>query len=105
MYLKAGQSLKAIEALATLNSAERLIEISRKLDKGDRKALSRVAELLGDLGQTAACAKIFGKMGDWKSLIQLYSKTDQWDEAFALVNREVYIFHKIFSKIEKRWAI
>lgn len=87
MYLKAGQSLKAIEALATLNSAERLIEVARKLDKGDRKGLSRCAELLGELGQTAACAEIFGKMGDWKSLIQLYAKSDQWDEAFALANR------------------
>ena len=87
MYLKAGQSLKAIEALATLNSAERLIEVARKLDKGDRKGLQRCAELLGELGQTAACAEIFGKMGDWKSLIQLYAKSDQWDEAFALANR------------------
>ena len=85
--LKAGQSLKAIEALATLNSAERLIEVARKLDKGDRKGLSRCSELLAQLGQTAACAEIFGKMGDWKSLLQLYAKSDQWDEAFALSNR------------------
>ena len=87
MYLKAGQSLKAIEALASLKSAERLIEVARKLDKGDRKGLSRCAELLAQLGQTAACVEIFGKMGDWKSLIELYARSDQWDEAFALVNR------------------
>ena len=87
MYLKAGQSLKAIEALASLNSAERLMEVARKLDKGDRKGLSRCAELLQNLGQTAACSEIYGKMGDWKSLIELYSKSDQWDEAFALANR------------------
>ena len=79
--------MKAIEALASLNSAERLMEVARKLDKGDRKGLSRCAELLQNLGQTAACSEIYGKMGDWKSLIELYSKSDQWDEAFALANR------------------
>ena len=61
MYLEAGESMKAIEALAQLKSAERLIEIARKLDKGDRKALIRCAELLSELGQTAACGEIYGE--------------------------------------------
>ena len=87
MYLQAGESLKAIEALAGLKSAERLIEMARKLDKGDRKALDRCAELLSELGQTAACSEIYGKMGDWEKLINLYAKSGQWDEAFQLVNR------------------
>ena len=87
MYLAAGESLKAIESLATLKSAERLIDVARKLDKGDLKGLNRCAELLGELGQTAACGEIFGKMGDWQKLAQLYAGAGQWDEAFQLANR------------------
>ena len=34
--------------------------MARKLDKGDRKALMRCAELLAELGQTAACGEIYG---------------------------------------------
>ena len=66
MYLEAGESMKAIEALAQLKSAERLIEIARKLDKGDRKALIRCAELLSELGQTAACGEIYGKFKEMR---------------------------------------
>ena len=87
MYLAAGESLKAIEALATLKSAERLIDVARKLDKGDRKGLNRCAELLGELGQTAACGEIYGKMGDWPKLAELYAGAGQWDEAFSLASR------------------
>jgi len=79
---------QAIEALGTLNSAERLIDAARRLDKGDRKGLQRCVELLREMGQWALCAEVYGKMGDWESLIELYAKTDQWDEAFSLVQRK-----------------
>ena len=85
MYLEAGESMKAIEALAQLKSAERLIEIGRKLDKGDRKALCRCAELLAELGQTAACGEIYGKIGDWPALLELYAQSNQWDEVSDII--------------------
>ena len=47
----------------------------------------RCAELLAELGQTAACGEIYGKIGDWESLLGLYADSNQWEEAFALANR------------------
>lgn len=105
MYMAAGDYLTAIEIIArndwvemcaalklflsslltsrlnaSLSRARRLVDVSRKIDKGDREALQRCAFHLRRLGQHPYAADCYVKLGDYYALLRLYIDVQLWQQ-------------------------
>lgn len=66
----------------------RLIDLSRKLDKNNKEALTIVAERLKELNQASAAAEIYRRLGDTASVLLLHVEAKDWTQAFRLVENE-----------------
>ncbi|NXT32049.1 IF122 protein, partial [Pelecanoides urinatrix] len=84
MYLSAGEHMKAIEISGDHGWVDMLIEIARKLDKAERKPLSKCAFYFKKLDNPGYAAETYMKVGDLKALVHLHVETHRWEEAFAL---------------------
>ncbi|KAA0187203.1 Intraflagellar transport protein [Fasciolopsis buskii] len=87
MYLDAGEFAKAIELAGENRWTDLLLEISRKLDKGDRDCLGRCAQHLARLGEYAFAADCYAKYGDVENQLALHVEAKSWEEAFELVKK------------------
>ena len=59
---------------------KRLINLTRKLDKGDRDNLVKSAQYLEKMKQYAYAIEIYQNIGDLSSLIRLQVETEMWEE-------------------------
>lgn len=97
MYIDAGEYAKAIDIIGENGWAEKLIQLTRKLDKGDRESLIKSAYFLQRLQQYAYAEEILIRLGDEKALAQLQVQAQFWDKAFETAKkypdlmRDVYL--------------
>ncbi|KAM7295537.1 intraflagellar transport protein 122 homolog [Ixodes scapularis] len=94
-YLLAGESLKAVDIAGRLGWVDVLVDLSQKLDKREKAALSLCAQLLIEKGELSAAADVFRRSGDSEGLVNLYVEAGQWDEAFAAVGQQPELKAKI----------
>ncbi|KAF5403013.1 Intraflagellar transport protein [Paragonimus heterotremus] len=87
MYMDAGEFDKAIELAGEHKWTDMLLEISRRLDKGDRDSLERCAKQLAKLGEYAFAAECYAKYGDVECQLSLYVEARNWEEAFSLIEK------------------
>lgn len=85
LFLLAGDALQAVQVLGQHGNVDALVELSQRLDRREHEALSRCAELLLKLGQSAAAAEIYRRTGDNEALLKLYVEGGHWEEALAMV--------------------
>lgn len=64
----------------------RLLDLGRRLDKGNRVALSSIAEHLKRLNDSAGAAEIYRRMGDSAAVLSLHVDAKEWEQAFRLVD-------------------
>uniref|UniRef100_T1G248 Intraflagellar transport protein 122 homolog n=1 Tax=Helobdella robusta TaxID=6412 RepID=T1G248_HELRO len=102
MYMSAGEMGKAIDIMGHNGWSDMLIEVTRKLDKGDRTNLLKCANFLKALKQYAYAAEIFENTGDIASLVKLQTETEMWDEAIETAHKhpefkkEIHYAHAIW---------
>uniref|UniRef100_T1IRE0 Intraflagellar transport protein 122 homolog n=1 Tax=Strigamia maritima TaxID=126957 RepID=T1IRE0_STRMM len=89
MFLSAGETIRAIEIIGENGWIDKLLEISRKLDKADRRALLLCAEYFQKYNQFSSAADMYRKIGDMKALVKLYVDGKQWEEAFVLAEQDL----------------
>nr|XP_037271005.1 LOW QUALITY PROTEIN: intraflagellar transport protein 122 homolog [Rhipicephalus microplus] len=94
-YLLAGEPLKAVEIAGKQGWTNILIDLSQRLDKREKEALTLCARLLVNQKQHMVAADVFQRIGDTESLVKLYVEADQWDEAFAAVGQNAELRAKI----------
>ncbi|TGZ55252.1 hypothetical protein CRM22_010436 [Opisthorchis felineus] len=87
MYMDAGEFAKAIELAGEHGWTDVLLEISRRLDKGDRDCLERCAIQLARLGEYAFAADCYARYGDVENQLALHVEARNWEEAFSLVEK------------------
>ncbi|GAA30881.2 intraflagellar transport protein 122 homolog [Clonorchis sinensis] len=87
MYMDAGEFAKAIELAGEHGWTDVLLEISRRLDKGDRDCLERCATQLARLGEYAFAADCYARYGDVENQLALHVEARNWEEAFSLVEK------------------
>ncbi|OON21120.1 WD domain, G-beta repeat protein, partial [Opisthorchis viverrini] len=87
MYMDAGEFAKAIELAGEHGWTDVLLEISRRLDKGNRDCLERCAKQLARLGEYAFAADCYARYGDVENQLALHVEARNWEEAFSLVEK------------------
>ncbi|VEL09569.1 unnamed protein product [Protopolystoma xenopodis] len=64
-----------------------MLDLSRRVDKGDRRSLEQCALHLARLGEFAFAADCYARLGDTEQQLAVYVEAKQWEEAFALVEQ------------------
>ncbi|VDM32299.1 unnamed protein product [Hydatigera taeniaeformis] len=85
MFIEAADFASAVELAAEHGWVDVLLEISRKIDKGDRISLELCAKNLAHLGEYAFAADCYARMGDIDSQVDILIKAGKWDELLSLV--------------------
>ena len=67
-----------------------MIDLARKIDKGDREALSRCALQLGKMEQYGYAAEVYSKMGDQKALIAMRVEAKHWDDVGVFIDQILF---------------
>ncbi|KAK4469081.1 hypothetical protein MN116_006670 [Schistosoma mekongi] len=96
MYIDAGEYIKAIELSDLHGLTDILLDISRRLDKGDHEYLERCARSLTRLGEYAFAADCYAKYGDIENQLNLYIESHNWEEAFSLVEKHHVYTRKVY---------
>ncbi|CAH8612583.1 unnamed protein product [Dicrocoelium dendriticum] len=94
MYVEIGEYAAAIELAGEHAWTDILLEVSRRLDKGDRDCLEMCASHLARLGEYAFAADCYAKYGDVEKQVALQVEARNWDEAFSLAEKyPEYVSH------------
>ncbi|RDD42914.1 Intraflagellar transport protein 122-like protein [Trichoplax sp. H2] len=96
MYLAAGEYCKAIDIIGQNGWGDKLVEISRQLNKADVEPLKLCASYLEKLGQAVYAAEVLNKIGDSKALAKLYIDSRKWTEAFELAKNNPQLKDEIY---------
>lgn len=88
MYISIGDIKTAVEIYAEQGWSDLLIDLSRRLDKSDKSALSVIAQHLKTLGQPASAAEIYRRLDDSAAVLQLHVEANEWAQAFAIVENQ-----------------
>ncbi|CAH8841801.1 unnamed protein product [Trichobilharzia szidati] len=96
MYIDAGEYIKAIELSDQHGWTDILLDISRRLDKGDHEYLERCARSLARLGEYAFAADCYAKYGDIENQLNLYVESHNWEEAFSLAEKHRDYTEKVY---------
>ncbi|KAH6577809.1 hypothetical protein BASA50_009124 [Batrachochytrium salamandrivorans] len=96
-YEDVGDFCKAIGILGPAGLLDRLIAITRKLDKTDTIDLGKCAYYFRKHNHHAYAIETYIKMGDFANQLQLYIDNQQWDDAFLIgethpeFNKQIYL--------------
>ncbi|CAH8509487.1 unnamed protein product [Heterobilharzia americana] len=96
MYIDAGEFMKAIEISDQHGWTDILLDISRRLDKGDHEYLERCARSLARLGEYAFAADCYAKYGNIENQLNLYIESHSWEEAFSLAEKHRDYMEKVY---------
>ncbi|XP_064486563.1 intraflagellar transport protein 122 homolog isoform X2 [Ornithodoros turicata] len=102
LFLLAGDALSAVDVLGKAGSVDALVELSQRIDRRDREALTRCAELLLQHGQPTLAADLYQRTGDNKALLKLYIDSACWEEALAMVEGQTEFQREVQSNYA-RW--
>ncbi|CDS40401.1 intraflagellar transport protein 122 [Echinococcus multilocularis] len=97
MFIEVGDFAAAAELAVEHGWVDVLLEISRKIDKGDRISLDLCAKKLAHFGEYAFAADCYARMGDIGSQVDILIKAGKWNELLSLVQeypeftRRVYL--------------
>ncbi|KAI8805829.1 WD40-repeat-containing domain protein [Cladochytrium replicatum] len=83
-YIEMGDYTQAINILGPNGWYDKLMEVSRRLNKSETKALNRCVHFLRQGNMNEEVVEILVKMGDFAQLIALHVELQHWDEAFRL---------------------
>lgn len=83
-YMEVGDFMQAIEILGPNNWLDKLIEVARKLNKSETKALSRCVHYFRNQNHHTYAAECLVKMGDIQHLLNLHIDLQHWEDAFKL---------------------
>ncbi|KAJ3110764.1 hypothetical protein HDU96_006285 [Phlyctochytrium bullatum] len=97
-YIEVGDYLQAINLLGPLGSSamDKLIELARKLNKSDSKALSRCVYFFRKNNCNNYAAECLVKLGNIAHLLNLYVELQQWDEAFRIIETHPKFAQQIY---------
>ncbi|KAJ3115409.1 hypothetical protein HK098_006954, partial [Nowakowskiella sp. JEL0407] len=96
-YTEIGDYIQAITILGTNGYLDNLIQIARKLNKSETKALQKCVMYFRHHNHTEYAIETLVKLGDVPSLLQLYVEMQNWDDAFRVTElhpeyqREMYV--------------
>ncbi|ERL84617.1 hypothetical protein D910_02045, partial [Dendroctonus ponderosae] len=88
MYISIGDIKTAVEIYAEQSWSDLLVDLSRRLDKSDKSALSVIAQHLKTLGQPASAAEIYRRLDDSAAVLHLHVEANEWAQAFAIVENQ-----------------
>ena len=86
LYLAASAFSEAIQIAEQQKWDEKLLEISRKLDKSYFTELRECARCFTDMGKFDLAAEIYQKLGELNSLVHLYIQSQQVGSALTIIN-------------------
>ncbi|CAH1993982.1 unnamed protein product [Acanthoscelides obtectus] len=84
MYLSIGDIQEVVDIYAEKGWTDQLSELSRKIDKSDRAALTGIAKHLERLGRPQDAIDVYRRLGDSESVLRLHVDAKEWKEAFAI---------------------
>uniref|UniRef100_A0A5K3FDK2 WD_REPEATS_REGION domain-containing protein n=2 Tax=Mesocestoides corti TaxID=53468 RepID=A0A5K3FDK2_MESCO len=96
MFIEAGNYGAAIELAAEHGWVDVLLELSRKVDKGDRIHLDLCAKHLAKLGECAFAADCYARIGDVESQLDILIRAAKWDESLSLVQGNPEYTRKVY---------
>ncbi|KAL5111573.1 hypothetical protein TcWFU_002419 [Taenia crassiceps] len=96
MFTEAGDFAAAAELAAEHGWVDVLLEISRKIDKGDRISLDLCAKKLVHLGEYAFAADCYARMGDIGSQVDILIKAGKWEELLSLVQEHPEFTRRVY---------
>ncbi|KAL5962078.1 hypothetical protein TSMEX_010391 [Taenia solium] len=96
MFIEAGNFAAAAELAAEHGWVDILLEISRKIDKGDRISLDLCAKKLVQLGEYAFAADCYARMGDIGSQVDILIKAGKWGELLSLVQEHPEFTRRVY---------
>ncbi|KAJ3091116.1 hypothetical protein HK102_001633 [Quaeritorhiza haematococci] len=85
-YVDVGDFMQAIDILGPNGWLDKLIEVARKLNRSETKALSRCVYFFRKHGHHDYAAECLVKMGDMQHLLRLHIELQHWDDAFKLAD-------------------
>ncbi|KAJ3220794.1 hypothetical protein HK099_004014 [Clydaea vesicula] len=95
-YTEVGMFNEAIDILGPNGWLDNLIEVARKLNKSETKALSRCVYFFKNHNHHSYAAECLVKMGDIQNLLKLHIELLHWDEAFRLAETRPQFNSEIF---------
>ncbi|KAJ3215015.1 hypothetical protein HDU67_000968 [Dinochytrium kinnereticum] len=97
-YIEVGDYLQAINILGPLGgpALDKLIELARKLNKSDSKAISRCVYFFRKNNHNAYAAECLVKLGDISHLLNLHIELQQWDDAFRIAETHPKFAQQIY---------
>ncbi|KAM7541314.1 hypothetical protein Aperf_G00000023570 [Anoplocephala perfoliata] len=96
MFIEAGDFAAATELASENKWVDVLLEISRKVDGGDRNNLNLCAKSLAELGEYAFAAECYARMGDVSSQLDILIKAGKWDESLSLLQEHPEYSKKVY---------
>ncbi|KAJ3276500.1 hypothetical protein HK104_003648, partial [Borealophlyctis nickersoniae] len=94
-YIEVGDYMQAIDILGPNGWHEKLMDVARRLDRSETKALSRCVYFFRKNGQHAFAAETLVKIGDIAHLLALHIELQHWDEAFRIVETHPEFMEKV----------